>query len=138
MNLKNGYLHPLNAETKRFCQCLALNPETIEEYRYWHAANHIWKEIPEGIRRAGILDMEIYLFSSTAFMILETAVDFDWDEAFGRLATFERQAEWEQFVAPYQLVKDGQRSDEKWHLMERIFSLSESLDVHKKWPDDCA
>ncbi len=127
MYLKAGYPNPQKAETKRFCQGLALNPETIEQYQYWHAANHIWKEIPEGIKRAGILDMEIYLFASTAFMIIETPLDFEWDEAFGRLATFERQAEWEQFVAPYQLVKDGQRSEEKWHLMERIFSLSESL-----------
>jgi len=31
----------------------------------------------------------------------ETPSDFDWDEAFGRLATYERQAGWENFVARF-------------------------------------
>lgn len=112
---------------KRYCQYLPLNPDTIEDYKYWHDSRHIWREIPEGIRKAGILEMEIYLISHMAFMIIETPLDFDWDEAFGRLATFERQAEWEAFVAPFQRAENGQRSEEKWQLMERVFSLSDSL-----------
>ena len=127
MNLKDGYIHETAGSTKRFCQFLFLNPETVTEYKHWHNSRHIWKEIPEGIRRAGILDMEIYVVSDMAFMILEVPLDFDWDESFGRLATYERQAEWEKFVAPFQRVKDGQRSEEKWQLMERIFSLTDAL-----------
>lgn len=127
MNLKEGYTHEAAGTTKRFCQFLFLNPETIEEYKYWHNSANTWKEIPDGIRRAGILDMEIYIHSNMAFMIVETPLDFDWDEAFGRLATFERQAEWEEFVAPFQLVREGHRSEEKWQLMERIYSLTEAL-----------
>ena len=124
MNLKQGYPKPATANTKRYCQFLQLNPETIEEYKYWHHPRNRWKEIPEGIRKAGILDMEIYLIEDKAFMIVETPLDFNWDEAFGRLATFERQAEWEAFVGKFQLSKEGARSEEKWQLMERIFSLN--------------
>ncbi len=127
MDLKIGYMEEKAEATKRFCQFLKLNPETINEYKYWHDSHNIWKEIPEGIRKAGILNMEIYIHEANAFMILETPLDFDWDTAFGKLATYERQAEWENFVAQFQIAKEGCRSDEKWQLMERIFSLKDAL-----------
>ena len=123
MNLKQGYFKEPAGARKRFCRFLQLNPETLEEYKYWHNSHNIWKEIPEGIRKAGILDMEIFLIKDMAFMIVETPSDFDWDMAFGRLATFERQAEWEDFVGKFQNSKEGLCSEEKWQLMERIFSL---------------
>jgi L-rhamnose mutarotase len=127
MDLKQGYPKEAAGARKRFCQFLRLNPATIEEYKYWHDSRHIWKEIPEGIRKAGILDMEIFVANNMAFMLVETPPDFDWDAAFGRLATFERQAEWEAFVAQFQNCKDGLRSEEKWQLTERIFSLTEAI-----------
>ncbi|MCL1934237.1 MAG: L-rhamnose mutarotase [Candidatus Azobacteroides sp.] len=123
MTPKDGYVEPARIGTKRYCQYLTLNPNTLEEYKFWHNKENIWKEIPEGIRKAGILNMEIYLICNHAFMIIETPLDFDWEEAFGRLATYERQAEWEDFVARFQESDAGKRSDEKWQLMERIFSL---------------
>jgi L-rhamnose mutarotase len=124
MELKNGYIE---GETKRYCQFLKVNSDTINEYKYWHSSQNIWKEIPEGIRKAGILNMEIYLIEDMAFMIIETPTNFNWDEAFGKLATYERQAEWEDFVSKFQLTESGKRSDEKWQLIERIFSLREAL-----------
>lgn len=126
-NLKQGYAKEGAGAVKRFCQFLKLNPDTLEQYKYWHSSENIWKEIPEGIRRAGILDMEIYIVADMAFMIIETPIDFVWDEAFGRLATYERQAEWEEFVSKFQIVGEGQRSEEKWQLIERIFSLEEAI-----------
>jgi len=122
---KNGYVEPCREPTKRYCQYLNLNPDTLDEYKYWHSKENIWKEIPEGIRKAGILNMEIYLISNHAFMIIETPIDFDWDKGFGCLATYERQAEWEDFVARFQKSGSGKRSDEKWQLMNRIFSLTD-------------
>ena len=128
IDLKEGYVKaPYEAKTKRYCQFLKLNPDTLTDYTYWHNSKNIWKEIPAGIRRAGILDMEIYNVNDMAFMIVETPADFNWDEAFGRLATFERQAEWEEFVSKFQQVEAGKRSEEKWQLMERIFSLTEAI-----------
>jgi L-rhamnose mutarotase len=125
-NLKTGYEREASPAVKRYCQFLKLNKDTLDEYKYWHNSKNIWKEIPQGIRRAGILDMEIYVIDDLAFMIVETPLDFDWDEAFGRLATYERQAEWEEFVSKFQLVGKGQTSDQKWRLMEQIFSLKET------------
>jgi L-rhamnose mutarotase len=125
--LKNGYVEPAYPPTKRYCQYLKLNSATLEQYKYWHSNRNIWKEIPLGIRRAGILNMEIFIVEDKAFMIVETPVDFNWDEAFGRLAAYERQAEWEDFVSKFQETGTGKRSEEKWQLMERIFSLEEAL-----------
>jgi L-rhamnose mutarotase len=122
-NLKEGYIESSRETTKRYCQYIKLNLKTLEQYKYWHDSDNIWKEIPEGIRKAGILNMEIYVIRDHAFMIVETPPDFDWDAAFGRLATFERQAEWEDFVSKFQAGGVGKRSEEKWQLMERIFSL---------------
>ncbi|GHT06390.1 hypothetical protein FACS189440_20780 [Bacteroidia bacterium] len=126
--LKEGYIESLPATTRRYCQFLKLNPDTLDQYRYWHDSQHIWKEIPQGIRKAGILNMELYQINDFAIMIVETPLDFNWDEAFGKLATYERQAEWEDFVSQFQIAGNGQRSEEKWQLMERIFSLQEALD----------
>lgn len=126
-DLKEGYKKQPAGATKRFCQFLKLNPDTLEQYKYWHNSHNIWKEIPLGIRKAGILDMEIYVINDMAFMLIEAAPDFDWDTSFGKLATYERQVEWEEFVSQFQIVGEGQRSEEKWQLVERIFSLTDAL-----------
>jgi len=129
-NLKKGYkTQPYPYPVKRYCQTLKLRlgEGKIDDYKYWHNSKNIWKEIPRGIREVGILDMELYLLGEIGVMILTTPLDFDWDEAFGRLAKLERQAEWEDFVAQFQDADAGRRSDEKWQLMERIFSLHEAL-----------
>lgn len=125
-NPKDGYpVQQYHGPVKRYCQTLDLrdNPELIAEYRRRHSQEHIWKEIPEGIREVGILEMEIYLLGTRLFMIVETPPDFDWDTAMARLGTLPRQAEWEDYMAEFQLVKAGMSSAEKWQLMERIFHL---------------
>lgn len=125
-NPKNGYpVQEYHGPVKRYCQTLDLrdNPELIAEYRRRHSQVHIWKEVPEGIRQVGILEMEIYLLGTRLFMIVETPMDFDWDTAMARLGTLPRQAEWEDYMAEFQLVKAGMSSAEKWQLMERIFHL---------------
>ena len=125
-NPKDGYpVQQYQGPVKRYCQTLDLrdNPELIAEYRRRHSQEHIWKEIPEGIRQVGILEMEIYLLGTRLFMIVETPLDFDWDTAMARLGTLPRQAEWEDYMAEFQLVKEGLSSAEKWQLMERMFHL---------------
>lgn len=125
-NPKNGYpVQEYHGPVKRYCQTLDLrdNPELIAEYRRRHSQEHIWKEVPEGIRQVGILEMEIYLLGTRLFMIVETPMDFDWDTAMARLGTLPRQDEWEDYMAEFQLVKAGMSSAEKWQLMERIFHL---------------
>lgn len=125
---QNGYpVQQYTGPVKRYCQTLDLrdNPELIAEYRKRHSKEHAWKEIIAGIREVGILEMEIYILGTRLFMIVETPLDFDWDSAMARLSTLPRQAEWEDYMAEFQLVKEGLSSAEKWQLMERMFHLYE-------------
>ena len=110
---------------KRYCQTLDLrdDPALIAEYRRLHSEQGVWREILDGIRSVGILEMEIYLLGTRLFMIVETAPDFDWTSAMARLATLPRQAEWEELTGRYQQALPGASSAEKWKLMERIFHL---------------
>ena len=123
---KNGYpVQQYTGPVKRYCQTLDLrdNPELIAEYRRRHSKEHIWKEVMEGIRQVGILEMEIYLLGTRLFMIVETPLDLECDSAMTLLGNMPRQAEWEEYMSEFQLVKAGMSSAEKWQLMDRIFHL---------------
>lgn len=110
---------------KRYVQILDLkdNPELIEAYKKQHSEPHMWKEIVDGIREVGILEMELYIQSNRLVMIVEAPLDFDWEGAMKRLAVLPRQQEWEDWNAQYQDCKVGETSDEKWKLMDRMFHL---------------
>lgn len=113
--------------TKRYVQTLELrsNEEARSEYIKWHSKEHSWKEIRDGIRAVGILEMEIYILGNMLVMIVDAPLDFDWDTAMARLATLPRQAEWEAFVSQFQGCSANATSDEKWQMMERMFYLYE-------------
>ena len=122
----DGYIQQqYKGAVKRYCQTLNLkeNPELIAEYRKRHSQQYMWREIIDGIKSVGILEMEIYIIGSRLFMIIETHVDFDWDSAMKVLATLPRQAEWEEYMAKFQICDIGSSSSEKWKPMERMFHL---------------
>lgn len=124
--VKDGYrIKEYGQPVKRFCQTLDLkdNPELIAEYRKRHSEGEAWPEIIEGIRRVGILEMEVYIVGTRLFMIVETPLDFNWNEAMACMATLPRQQEWEDYMSEFQKAPAGASSDEKWQLMERIFHL---------------
>ena len=110
---------------KRFCKVLQLesDPELIEEYKLRHSA--VWPEIIEGLKKVGVLDMEIYLHGNMLFMIMDTVPEFDDTEAMGRLAGLPRQAEWESEMSTYQKTSPEASASEKWQLIERVFDLNQ-------------
>lgn len=114
-------------KTKRYVQTLDLvdDEAAIREYRRLHSEPVQWKEIRDGIREVGILEMEIYISGNHLVMIVDAPEDFDWDKAMRKLATLPRQAEWEDTVGKYQQSRPGATSDEKWKMMERMFHLYE-------------
>jgi L-rhamnose mutarotase len=121
-----GYVQNLSdGRLKRYVQFLEISddPELMEQYRKWHSEEHHWKEIRDGIRQVGILEMEIYMLGNKLVMVVDTPADFQWEEAMNRLATLPRQAEWEAFVSKFQGCAADARSDEKWQPMERMFRL---------------
>ena len=121
-----GYVQSLSdGRVKRYVQFLEISddPELMEQYRKWHSEEYHWKEIRDGIRQVGILEMEIYMMGNKLVMIVDTPADFQWEEAMNRLASLPRQAEWEAFVSKFQGCAADARSDEKWQPMERMFRL---------------
>ncbi len=112
---------------KRYVQTMDLkdDPALIAEYRRRHSREESWKEIRDGIREVGILEMELYILGTRLVMIVDTPLDFDWDKAMARLATLPRQQEWEDYMAMFQQCAEGATSDEKWQMMERMFYLYE-------------
>ena len=127
MESKNtGYkVKEFKQPVKRYCQTLDLkdDPDLINEYLKRHSEKEAWPEIRKGIREVGILEMELYILGTRLFMIVETPLDFEWDVAMAKLATLERQAEWEEFMSIFQIAKPGASSAEKWQLMDRFFYL---------------
>jgi L-rhamnose mutarotase len=112
---------------KRYVQTMDLkdDAELIAEYQRRHSREEAWKEILDGIRQVGILDMQIFILGTRLVMIVETPLDFDWDSAMARLATLPRQQEWEDYMAVFQQCRPGATSDEKWLEMHRMFYLYE-------------
>ena len=124
--MTKGYeVKKFEGATKRYCQTLDLkdNPDLIAAYRKLHSQDGIWPEILEGIKKAGVLEMEIYLLGTRLFMIVELPAEADWDEVMRRMGNYPRQAEWEALTAKYQKADSNASSTEKWKLMERIFHL---------------
>ena len=122
----DGYMvKEYHQPVKRYCQTLNLKDDLklIALYKKAHSEECAWPEILAGIREVGILEMEIYIFGTKLFMIVETPLNFNWDEAMAKLAKLPRQDEWEDYVSSFQDTKKGSTSSEKWNLMERIFHL---------------
>ena len=111
--------------TKRYCQTLDLrnDPQLIAAYKHLHSQEHVWSEILDGIKKAGVLEMEIYLLGTRLFMIVELPYEANWDDVMNRMANYPRQAEWESLTAKYQEASAHAASSEKWKMMERIFYL---------------
>ena len=126
VKIVNGYkVKQHSVPVKRYCRTMDLKPDDmlIREYVHRHSKGQAWPEILNGIREVGILEMEIYILGNRLFMIVETALDFDWDSAMERLARLPRQQEWEDFMAVFQQCNEGDTADDKWRMMERMFYL---------------
>ena len=86
--IMEGYVQILSGgKLKRYVQFLEISedPELVAQYRKWHSEEYSWKEVRDGIREVGILEMEIYILGSKLVMIVDTPLDFEWEEAMARL-----------------------------------------------------
>jgi len=127
MNTEGYQVRDYGQAVKRYVQTMDLkdDPELIAEYRRRHSEQLAWKEVLDGIRQVGILDMQLFIFGTRIVMIVDTPLDFDWNQAMKELAQLPRQQEWEDYMAMFQQCEEGATSDEKWQMMERMFYLYE-------------
>jgi L-rhamnose mutarotase len=108
---------------QRYCLTLDLQDdlELIAEYRRYH--ERIWPEITASIREAGVEDMEIYLFGTRLFMIMEVNGRFSFAHKAELDRTNPKVQEWEQLMWRFQRPLPQAKPGEKWLLMDRIFKL---------------
>lgn len=108
---------------RRYCLTLDLrdDPDLIAEYKRQH--QRLRPAITQSILDAGIEVMEIYLFGTRLFMIMEVNEHF----SFSRKEEMDRSnpavREWEEFVWQFQQPLPGAGPGEKWLLMDKIFEL---------------
>lgn len=109
------------ADYKRVCLALDLkdDPELIREYIWYHSPGNGWPEIAAGIKKSGIEIMDIYQVDNRLFMICEMPAALDFDAAWQKMGTFERQSEWGALMAKFQQALPGHAME--WVRMQRIY-----------------
>ncbi len=108
---------------RRYCLTLDLkdDPALIAEYRKHH--EKVWPEIIKSIKDSGIEVMEIYLFGTRMFMIMEVNESFSFDAKAAADCANPKVQEWEQLMWKFQQALPQAKPGEKWIRMERIFKL---------------
>jgi L-rhamnose mutarotase len=111
--------------TRRYCLTLDLkdDPALIAEYRRHH--RQVWPPITQGIRDAGIEDMQIYLLGTRLLMIMEVNEEFSFEKKAQADLSNAKVQEWEELMWKFQKPLPQARPGEKWVLMERIFKLGD-------------
>jgi L-rhamnose mutarotase len=111
---------------QRYCLALDLvdEPQLIREYEEYHEA--VWSEILQSIHDAGIISMEIYRAGNRLFMIMETDNQFSFSDKAKADAANPKVIEWEKLMWKYQQAIPAAANGEKWTLMTRIFSTTQS------------
>jgi L-rhamnose mutarotase len=123
----NAFGHPRHRGRmkRRFCLTLDLkdDPNLIAEYKRYH--EKIWPEITRSIKDSGIEDMEIYLFGTRMFMIMEVNESFSFDAKAKADRSNPKVQEWETLMGTFQKMLPQAKPGEKWLLMDRVFKLEE-------------
>ena len=109
---------------KRFFLALDLvdQPESIQQYKAYHAPGAAWPEITESIKASGIERMEIFCTGNRLVMLIEAQDDFSFEKKAQMDAHNPKVQEWEALMDAFQLRLPWAKTGEKWVLMEKIFT----------------
>ena len=107
----------------RYCLALDLvnEEEKIAAYEAYH--KEVWPEIIDSIISSGIQSMEIYRVENRLFMIMETSVEFSFEQKAMMDASNDIVQQWEKTMWEYQQALPISKPGEKWMLMQKIFTL---------------
>jgi L-rhamnose mutarotase len=107
----------------RHCFALDLkdDPALINEYKRYH--ENVWPEILESISGTGIEALDIYLIGNRLFMIMDVNDSFSFEAKQNSDLENPKVVAWEQLMWKFQQQLPWAKGDEKWLLMDNIFSL---------------
>ena len=111
--------------TTRHCFALDLknDPKLIEAYKKHHQADQVWPEIVASIKGAGIDELDIYLVGNRLFMIMLVNDSFSFEAKQLADLADPKVVEWEQLMWQFQQHLPWASDDDKWLLMDNIFTL---------------
>jgi L-rhamnose mutarotase len=102
------------------------DPRIIEEYKEHH--RRVWPEVVHGLRKIGVLELDIYLLGRRMTMVMETIEGFDLEKSFeAHAASDPRCREWEELMKTFQVPPPGARPGEVWALMAPVFHLDQKV-----------
>ena len=111
--------------TTRHCFALDLkdDPDLIEAYKKHHSVGNVWPEIIESIELSGIEALDIYLVGNRLFMIMDVKNQVSFDDNQKADLSNPKVTAWEELMWTFQQKLPWAKGDEKWMLMEKIFTL---------------
>jgi L-rhamnose mutarotase len=111
--------------TTRHCFALDLkdDPQLIEAYKVHHNSGNVWPEIIESIKSSDIKNLDIYLVGNRLFMIMDVNNEFSFTSKEKADLTNPKVIAWEELMWTFQQKLPWAKGDEKWMLMEQIFTL---------------
>ncbi len=116
---KKEALDNTTSDHKRIVMSLELknDPILISEYKQIHRKDKIWPQIITNMDTIGILDMGLYLYNYSAFIIMDTHLDFDLEKDGKQWSNLPKEREWQSYVAKFQKVNPDSKAIEKWQIM---------------------
>lgn len=108
----------------RYCFCLQVRPERIEDYRNRHRA--VWPEMRAALRETGWGNYSLFLRDDGLLIGYVEAEDLAAAQA--AMARTEVNSRWQEQMSSYFTGLDGRPPDEGLLLLEEVFHLDEVPD----------
>jgi len=112
---------------RRLCMAVDLKdaPDLIESYVRHHRPANFSPDVATGLKKVGVIDMEIFVVENRLFMILEVDDEFSFEAKISHDNKKLIIREWELLMWSFQKSLPNSNPAEKWRIMEKIFSLNE-------------
>ena len=105
---------------KRYASLIGLRPETLDEYKKYHAA--VWPEVLATIQKCNIRNYSIFLKDGLLFGYFEYhGTDYEADMA--KMAVDPKTQQWWKIMMPMQSPLESRGLGEWWASMEEVFHL---------------
>jgi L-rhamnose mutarotase len=111
---------------RKYCFALDLKDDEklIAEYEMYHKKENVRPEINKSIIDAHILNMEIFRTGNRLFMVIEVSEEYSHELKKVMDDHNPHVQEWEQLMDTFQQALPWAKEDEKWVLMQQIYSLN--------------